>query len=138
MSGSELFTGFDEGTQRRYEEEASRRWGEKHVRESRRRWDSYSKDKRAAILAEGGAIYHDLVAHLGEDPGSETVQQTVGRWHQNLRYFYEPTIEILQGLGQAYSQDPQFRATFSRMHPDLPDFLTVAITAYCQRASPNG
>ncbi len=51
MSTGELFEGFDEETQKRYEEEASRLWGEKHVKESRRRWDSYSKEKRAAILA---------------------------------------------------------------------------------------
>lgn len=131
MSTDELFVGFDEETQTRYEEEASRLWGEKHVKESRRRWDSYSKEKRAAILAEGGAIYQELVTHLGDDPASEPVQQAIARWHQNLRYFYEPTPEILCGLGKAYSQHPQFRATFTKMHPDLPEFLTAAIEHYC-------
>jgi DNA-binding transcriptional MerR regulator len=133
MSAGDLFVGFDEETQRRYEEEVSRLWGEKHVKESRRRWDGYSKEKRAAILAEGGAVYQDLVALLGEDPASQPVQQAIARWHQNLRYFYEPTTEILRGLGQAYSQHPQFRATFTRMHADLPDFLTVAIEHYCDQ-----
>jgi DNA-binding transcriptional MerR regulator len=132
MSTGEMFAGFDEETERRYEEEASRLWGEKRVKESRRRWDSYSKEKQATILAEGGAVYQDLVTHLGEDPGSEPVQQAIARWHQNLRYFYEPTPEILRGLGQAYSQHPQFRATFTRMHPDLPELLTAAIEYYCR------
>jgi DNA-binding transcriptional MerR regulator len=136
MSTGELFTGFDEETQRRYEEEASRLWGEKHVKESRCRWGSYSKAKQAEILAEGGAIYKDLVTHLGEDPASEPVQQAISRWHQNLRYFYEPTPEILRGLGQAYSQHAQFRAAFSKMHPDLPDFLTAAIEHYCRKLPP--
>jgi DNA-binding transcriptional MerR regulator len=132
MNTGELFAGFDEETQRRYEEEASRLWGEKHVKASRRRWDSYSKATQAVILAEGGAIYKDLVTHLGEDPAGEPVQQAIARWHQNLRYFYEPTPEILRGLGQAYSRHPQFRATFSGMHPDLPEFLTAAIEHYCR------
>jgi len=132
MSTGELFEGFDEETQKRYEEEASRLWGEKHVKESRRRWDSYSKEKRAAILAEGGEIYRGLVTHLGEDPASAPVQEGVARWHQNLRYFYEPTTDILRGLGQAYSQHPEFRATFTKMHPDLPEFLTAAIDHYCR------
>jgi DNA-binding transcriptional MerR regulator len=132
MSAGEMFVGFDEETQRRYEEEASRLWGEKHVKESRRRWDGYSKEKQGAILAEGGAVYRDLVAHLDDDPASAPVQQAIARWHQNLRYFYEPTPEVLHGLGQAYSQHPQFRATFTRMHPDLPDFLTAAIEHYCR------
>lgn len=132
MSTDELFEGFDEETQKGYEEEASRLWGEKHVKESRRRWDSYSKEKRAAILAEGGEIYRGLMTHLGDDPASKPVQLGIARWHQNLRYFYEPTTEILRGLGQAYSQHPQFRATFTKMHPDLPEFLTAAIEHYCQ------
>ena len=131
MTADEMFAGFDEETQRRYEEEASRLWGEKHVKDSRRRWDGYSKEKQAAILAEGGAVYQDLVSHLGDDPGSEPVQQAIARWHEHLRYFYEPTPEILRGLGQVYSQHPQFRATFTRMHLDLPDFLTAAIEHYC-------
>jgi DNA-binding transcriptional MerR regulator len=132
MSTGEMFAGFDEETERRYEEEASRLWGEKLVKDSRRRWDCYSKEKQASILAEGGAVYQDLVTHLGEDPASEPVQQAIARWHQNLRYFYEPTPEILRGLGQAYSQHPQFRATFAKMHPDLPQFLTAAIEYYCR------
>jgi DNA-binding transcriptional MerR regulator len=132
MSTGKAFAGFDEETERRYEEEASRLWGKEYVKESRRRWDSYSKEKQAAILAEGAAVYQDLVRHLDEDPASEPVQQAIGRWHQNLRYFYEPTPEILRGLGQAYSQHSQFRVTFTRMHPDLPEFLTAAIEYYCR------
>jgi DNA-binding transcriptional MerR regulator len=135
MSTGEMFAGFDEEIERRYEEEASRLWGEKHVKESRRRRDSYSKEKQSAILAEGGAVYQDLVTCLGEDPANEPVQQAIARRHQNLRYFYEPTPEVLRGLGQAYSQHPQFRATFTRMHPDLPEFLTAAIEYYCRHLS---
>ncbi len=131
MSTGELFVGFDEETQRAYEAEASQMWGEKIVTDSRRRWDSYSKEKQKAILAEAGEIYQGLVALLGDDPGSKQVQTGVAAWHQNLRNFYEPTVEVLRGLGHAYSEDPRFRATFTKMHPDLPEFLTAAIDAYC-------
>jgi DNA-binding transcriptional MerR regulator len=132
MSTGELFEGFDEETQRAYEAEAAQLWGEKVVKDSRRRWDSYSKQKRSAILAEAGQIYRGLMARLGDDPGSRQVQTGVAAWHQNLRNFYEPTTAVLRGLGQAYSQDPRFRATFTKMHPDLPEFLTAAIEAYCR------
>ena len=47
----------------------------------------------------------------------------MARWHQHLRYFYEPTPEILRGLGQMYNQHPDFIANFQQMHPDLPAFL---------------
>jgi hypothetical protein len=106
-------------------------WGEKIVKDSRRRWDSYSKEKQTAILTEAGEIYRALMTHMGDDPGSPQVQTGVAAWHQNLRNFYEPTVEVLRGLGHAYSQDPRFRATFTKMHPDLPEFLTAAIEHYC-------
>jgi DNA-binding transcriptional MerR regulator len=131
MSTGDLFVGFDEETQRAYEAEASQMWGEKIVKDSRRRWDSYSKEKQTAILTEAGEIYRALMTHMGDDPGSPQVQTGVAAWHQNLRNFYEPTVEVLRGLGHAYSQDPRFRATFTKMHPDLPEFLTAAIEHYC-------
>jgi hypothetical protein len=52
------------------------------------------------------------------------------RWHQHLRYFYEPTLEILRGLGEMYHDHPDFHATFTKIHPDLPAFLKQAIAIY--------
>jgi DNA-binding transcriptional MerR regulator len=132
MSTPELFEGFDDETQKRYEQEASRRWGDQHVKESRRRWNNYSAQQKAQIMAEGKTIYLDLLNYIGQDPASAQVQQVIARWHQHLRHFYEPSKEILLGLAQGYSQDPDFRAFFERMHPDLPEFLRPAIERYCQ------
>jgi len=132
MSMQELFEGFDEETQKRYEQEASLRWGDQHVKESRRRWDSYSQQQKAHILAESGENYRELLGYIGQDPASEHVQHVIARWQQNLRYFYEPSREILLGLAQEYSQHPDFRALFEKMHPDLPEFLRQAIEHYCQ------
>lgn len=131
MTDQEMFVGFDDETQKRYEDEAARRWGEERVRESSRRWKSYSKQEQARILAEGGANYRDLVPYIGQDPALPAVQAIIARWHQHLHYFYTPTRQVLQGLGQAYSQDPDFRATFTKIDPGLPDFLTQAIEVYC-------
>ena len=130
MSTQDLFEGFDEETQQRYELEAAQRWGEDKVKESRRRWDGYSSQKKADIFAEAGQIYGDLAAHIGEDPAGQEVQAIVARWHQNLRWFYEPSREILLGLAQAYAEDPRFAAFFTRIHNDLPAFLRQAIGHY--------
>lgn len=132
MSTQELFEGFDEETQKRYEQEASQLWGDQHVKESRCRWNSYSAQKKAQIMAESGQNYTDLLKCIGQDPAREEVQQVIARWHQNLRYFYEPTKEILLGLAQGYNRHPEFRAFFEKMHPDLPEFLRQAIEHYCQ------
>lgn len=130
MSNEELFTGFSEEQQAAYEEEAAQRWGEEKVRESNRRWREYSDEKKRAILEEGGAIYRDLIAAMPEGPTSAAAQEGIRRWYQHLRSFYEPTPEILLGLGDLYNDDPAFNATFVNMHPDLASFIREAIQHY--------
>ena len=129
----DLFEGFDEAQQERYEQEIAQKYGEARVNESRQRWGSYSAEQKARIGAEGGEIYRDLIGFIGQDPASPEVQQIIARWHQHIRYFYEPTPEILLGLGQAYAEHPEFVAFYQRMHPELPEFLRDAIMHYGQR-----
>lgn len=130
MSTPDLFAGFDEETQARYEKEAAEMYDPKVVAESSRRWKSYTAEDKARIQREGGQVYQALVPLLGRDPADAEVQAVVGRWHQHLRAFYEPTPEILRGLGQAYAEQPEFSAFFAALHPDLPAFLSRAIDAY--------
>ena len=81
-------------------------------------------------MQEGSQVYLDLVAHMSLGPTSPEVQTILERWHQHLRYFYEPTLEVLHGLGNAYNDHPDFNATFTAIHPDLPPFLQKAILHY--------
>ncbi|MBM3122022.1 MAG: MerR family transcriptional regulator [Chloroflexi bacterium] len=132
MGMDELFEGFDEETQQRFEVEAAQLWGEEKVKESRRNWDHYTGERKQAILAEAGEIYRRLADQVDTDPARPEVQELIAAWHRNLRYFYEPNREILLGLAQAYADDPRFAAFFSRLHPGLPAFLGRAIEHYCR------
>lgn len=127
MSSNNIFEGFDEETQKRYEAEATRLWGDT-VTQSVKLWNSYSEQEKAQIMEEGRAIYADFNTSL--EPGSPQIQAILKRWHQHLRYFYEPTLEILRGLGEMYHDHPDFNATFTKLHPDLPAFLKQAIAIY--------
>ena len=133
MSKKQLFSGFSEEKQKQYEAEIATdpRYDQNKVKESQRNWKSYSAEKKEQIRVEGGAIYTDLIAAMDKGADSPEVQAIMARWHQHLRYFYEPTPEILRGLGQMYNQHPDFIATFQQMHPDLPAFLEQAVTHYC-------
>lgn len=130
MSKKRIFEGFDEEKQKRYEQEAMERWGEDRVKQSIQLWNSYSEEQKEQIKQEGGAVYTDLIANMSRGPQSAEVQATLVRWHQHLRYFYEPSLEVLRGLGNAYNEHPDFNATFTAMHPDLPAFLQKAINHY--------
>jgi DNA-binding transcriptional MerR regulator len=131
MSTQDFFAGFDEETQKEYEKEAAERWDVEEVKATSQRWNNYSEAKRKQIIAEGNTVYTDLLAEMDKGIDSPEVQQIIGRWHQHMRYFYEPSVERLRGLGWGYENDPAFAAFYEKMHPDMPRFIHQAIDYYC-------
>ncbi len=126
---------YDEEKQKDYERVARLQYGPQIVNESIRRWNGYGKTRQAEILAEAGQVYADLAAALEANlpVQSPEVEALLDRRQANLRHFYEPTRDILRGLGEAYCTDPAFRATFVRFHPQLPEYLYEAIAGYVDR-----
>ena len=112
-----------------YEEEAVDNWGDKAA-DSINLWKSYSDEKKEAIMAEGSAIYDEIAANMAKGPDSPDVRALLVRWHEHLRYFYEPSIELLGSLGDMYHDHPDFNATFTKIDPALPQFLKEAIASY--------
>lgn len=131
MKPKELFAAFDEETQKRYEQEAYTLYDPTIVKASHRRWQSYSAEQKAQIGAEGETVYRDLLALMDQSPESVQVQEVIARWRQHIRYFYEPTVEIMLGLAQGYAEDPAFVDVYRQLHPDMPEFLRRAIEHYC-------
>ncbi|NDJ53864.1 MAG: MerR family transcriptional regulator [Chloroflexi bacterium] len=112
-----------------YEHEAAASYGSL-AEQSARLWSSYSDEEKQAVIDEGNAIFEAFAANIDQAPDSPEIQVLLTRWHAHLRHFYEPTIELLGGLGDLYHDDPRFRKTFSDLHPDLPIFLKEAIAVY--------
>jgi MerR family transcriptional regulator, thiopeptide resistance regulator len=133
MEGKQLFQGFSDEQQKEYEKEAAQRWGDTNVKESQKRWGSYPAEKKQQIADEGNAVYRDIVAAMTFGPESAQVQACIARWHQHLRYFYEPTKEVLLSLGDLYNDDPAFNANFNKIHPELAGFMRQAIQAYVKK-----
>ena len=132
MSDKRLFEGFSEEQQKQYEREARLQYGPENVNESIRRWNSYSDARKREIMEEGGEIYNELVRLMvaGVPAGSEEGNEVLARWHNHIRHFYEPTLDVLRGLGELYNTNPDFIATFQKFHPDLPAYLQESITQY--------
>ncbi len=132
MNRKQLFAGFSEAKQKHYEHVIRLEYGPEKVEESTQRWNGYTPAERAAIREEGEQIYGELVDAIeaGQAPQSEAVQAILARWHDNIRYFYEPTLDILRGLGEMYRTHPDFVANFEKLHPDLPEYLAEAVAEY--------
>ena len=118
--------------QRDYEREARLQYGPGIVNESIARWQGYSKAEQDAIMAEGDQIYRDLGEALeaGARAGAREVNAILERWREHLRHFYEPSLDMLRGLGQMYNTDPRFMANFQNIHAELPAYLEAVIEHY--------
>ena len=129
MNDKNFFSGFSKGKQKQYEREAVERWGDTAER-SIKLWNSYSEERQAEIKQEGSQIYQSIAEKMDKGPGSPEVQALLRRWQEHLRNFYEPTLDTLEGLGNMYYEHPDFKATFTAVHPELPRFLKEAVAIY--------
>ena len=136
MDDEALFLGFSEEKQNQYEKEIRERYGE-HAFDGVIDWNSYTREEKRKIISEGQTIYLDMAALIGDDPGGSEVQAVVSRWHQNMRYFYDPDEERMLGLAQMYVEHPEFNALFTKIKPGLPEFLKLAIEIYVENRRKN-
>ena len=131
MSKKDFYAGFDEEKQKQYAEEAQRRWGDEAVK-SQKRWESYTPEEKNEILAQMHEISASIAANMDKGPESAEVQYWIGRWHKHInKYFYDCSLEIFEGLGHGYNEDPEFRATYENIRPGLAAFMEQAMTHYC-------
>jgi hypothetical protein len=123
---------FSDKKQKQYERVARLQYGPDIVNESIKLWNSYTKEQQQAIQEQGGQIYHEIANAIdsGLSAQSAEVQAHVVRWHDHLRNFYEPTLEILRGLGEIYQSELGFITFFEKIHAELPEYLAEAITQY--------
>jgi DNA-binding transcriptional MerR regulator len=133
MNKKDIFAGFSAEEQKVYADEARQRWDPVLVDQSQRRWSSYSGEKKKEIMAEANEIYATIFANSDKGHNSHKIQDLIGQWHQHLRYFYEPSIPMLRGLGQLYCDDPRFRVKFEKFNPQFPEFLRDSIAFYCDQ-----
>jgi DNA-binding transcriptional MerR regulator len=130
MSDKAYFEGFSEEEQEKYAAEAEELYDAESVRESNRKWKAYPSAKKEAILAEGKAIYTDMIAAMPRGAADKDVQAIVERWRKHMDYFWTPNLDQLLALANGYNDDPRFKANFDKMHPQLAEFMREAVEIY--------
>jgi DNA-binding transcriptional MerR regulator len=130
MSDKAYFEGFSEEEQEKYAAEAEQLYDAESVRESNRKWKSYSAAKKESIMAEGKAIYTELIAAMPKGATSKDVQALIERWRKHMDYFWTPKLDQLLALANGYNDDPRFKANFDKMHPQLAEFISEAVSVY--------
>ena len=130
MEIKEYYRGFSEDQIEKYRDEVRQRWGEKTLKDSEERVMKMGKEKFAALQAEGGKIFQAISDNMSRGYDSNVVQAQVANWREWLENFHHYSDDAVLGLGQAYSQHPEFAQFFKKYHKDLPGFLTKAIEYY--------
>jgi DNA-binding transcriptional MerR regulator len=134
MTGSEFYQGFSEEKQREYQEEIRRRYGDRELKQSQQRWSSYDEQQRQAIQGDFRRIVTGLRERMPLGPDAPEVQALVGQLHAWLGNFYDCTLDVFEGLGRMYNQDPRFREMYETTYGSgVAEFLEGAIGAYCAR-----
>jgi hypothetical protein len=131
MTQQQYFKGFSGEQQAEYEKQAAEQWDPALVKQSSRMWKNLTKAEKDALLANGERITLAIRDSMPLGSGSPQIQTLVGEWHAYIGKFYTCSYKILSGLGKAYAKHPEFRAFYTKIHPDLPDFLNAAIQQYC-------
>jgi DNA-binding transcriptional MerR regulator len=130
MDPKKLFEGFSEQEQEQLAEEAAQKWDRATVEASNRKWKSFSAAEKESILAQGNAVYGDLLAVRSRGAASPQVQAVIGRWQAHLEHFWSPNDEQLLGLADLYNDDARFRANYEKTAPGLAEFMREAVRVY--------
>ena len=130
MSDKAYFEGFSEEEQEKYAAEAEELYGVESVRASMKKWKSYSAEEKKRIMDEGSKNYADMIAVMPKGPESPEAQAIVERWRKHMDYFWTPNLDQLLALANGYNDDPRFKATFDKMHPQLAEFMREAVQIY--------
>jgi len=133
----EIFGDFDPAE---YEEEAKERWGNTDAyAESKRRTSAYGKEDWRQIMAEAKEIGAALGAlcEAGTDPESAESMDAAERHRRHISdHFYACPPDMHAGLGDMYTTDARFTATWEEIAPGLTEFVRAAFRANAMRPRP--
>ncbi|WP_232805540.1 MerR family transcriptional regulator [Glycomyces xiaoerkulensis] len=136
MAPETWFDGLDAAQQAEFEAEARRRWGDEAVDAGDAAIKQMEPTERAAIPGRFEDLHRRLGALLasGEDPEAEAVQRIADEHYRFIARLWgtEPTAEAYRGLGELYTDDPAFTATYDRVAAGLARFLRAAMDHYAQ------
>ncbi|MFC2028679.1 MerR family transcriptional regulator [Chloroflexota bacterium] len=130
MTDKEYFEGFD---QSKYEDEVKERWGDSpQYIESQRKWKSYSKEQKDAIMKAGSKITLRMVAQADSSPGDEDVQSAVGEYFNHMNEsFYTFDLGFFRNLADMWAADERFAANYEKIRPGGAEFVKQAVHFYC-------
>ncbi|MCZ8519247.1 MULTISPECIES: MerR family transcriptional regulator [Paenibacillus] len=135
MNRDELYEGFDKSKQEQYERDLIDRYGkhaEERIAESKIRSHTWKKEDYDRVNEEYARLNRLLTSVLeqGLPPESPEAQQVAAEHYGIVSRFYTPTREMYAGLGDLYTDHPDFRKLYDAFHPHLAEYWRDTMKAY--------
>lgn len=127
------FRGYDASKQKEYEQYIREQYGSEQVDISVKRWSALTDAEKKAYSERGDRLHQEIVANIDKGYQSPEIQALMGQYRQHLSFFYDVTLDIYEGLGHVYNQDPDFQAFYEKIHLGLAAFMEQAITYYVEQ-----
>lgn len=132
MTKEELFEGYDPAKQAEYENEIREKYGDTLLKQSKQRFGSLSKAEQEKVFLEGQQITQAILENFEKGYNHPDVQIEIARWHAYMHHFYDCSLEVFDGLGHMYVDDPRFRATYDNQRNGFAAFMQKAMSHYVQ------
>ena len=123
-----------EAAKKEFAKEVKEKWGKTSAfLENEKKKKTYRKENWEQIEKKADDIFRLFSDKRNMDPESEEVQNLVKRWQDHItKYHYTCTKEILSSLGQMYLEDKRFTKNIDRFGEGTAQFMSRAISYYCQ------
>lgn len=132
MKDEELYKSFKEHD-KKYHAEVKERWGDtKAYKESRERYSKLSKEEIIKIKKDSDIWMKKFVENMKYGPESEEIQKMIDEHYNGLRKFYEPNLEMYEGLANMYVDDPRFTEYYEKYASGLAKFMRDSMLIYCK------
>lgn len=134
MSDQDLYGDFSDEQMKQYAEEAKQRWGNTEAyKQSMERTKHFTKDDYKRMKEDGIKFNLAMVALMPLGPKHEKVQAMIAEHYNALRTFYEPNLELYEGLARMYVDDPRFAAYYNKHASGLAVFMRDAMLYYVEQ-----
>lgn len=126
MKDEELYGNFSKEEMERYNKEAREKWGRTEAfKQSEARVKKMDKEGLKRVLEESGKLTEEIAECMksGTPSTSEKAQKLIARHYAGLRAFYEPNLELYQGLAEMYVADERFKQNYEKVAKGLAEYL---------------
>lgn len=127
----EMYNAFEDEDVKRYQSEVKLRWGNTDAyKQSQERMAKMTKAEVAQMKKDAEVFNKKLASLIDKGPDDKEVQEMIAQHYNGLRKFYEPTLEMYEGLAKMYVRDPRFAKYYNKYDPRMAQFMHDAMMKY--------